>query len=89
MHPLKLSRQQRDHYADTGALAIDSAGREVLLGLTAEESGFVVECNTKKAGALSAIEREKLASLIARHERARLHGMVVANAPTKNEARQG
>lgn len=77
------------NYADTGSMAIDASGRGVLLGLTAEETRFVLACSAKRAGALSQRDSQRLAGLIARHERARLRGMGVPHGAVKNEVRQG
>ncbi len=90
MHPLNLTGERRERYTATGALAIDVSGREVLLGLTPEESGFVLEGTMKPAESLTVLHRQRLAVLVTRHERARLRSMAATpGTSTKDEARQG
>lgn len=89
--------RQTDAHTETGAaagpgwqVAIDASGREVLLGLTPEESAFVVDCCGQTADTLTALQSRRLAALVTRHERLRLRSMAApADTPTKDETRQG
>lgn len=84
-----MSGKQREHLGRLGALAINAAGQEILHGLTVEDSRFVLRCSEKSPAARSEHERERYARLLARHERARLQGVSVADPVVKNEANLG
>jgi hypothetical protein len=85
---LSLNIVQRTYYQNMGSLSVDASGHEHLLGLTPDESAFVARVILVPPASLTNEQRQRLASLVVEHERARLRQLSYP-APAKNETRQG
>jgi hypothetical protein len=84
MKLLEMPEALRAELSAHSALAIDAKGREVLLGLSVDESQFFVDCMQQTPS--RADEREHCAELSVRHEAARLKLASVDDESTGDES---
>jgi hypothetical protein len=85
MESLEMSESDRAHLRATQALAIDAKGREILVGLTREESEWLLwdsetRLDQRVTGTRSSEDRARALALQGKHEAARLRGISLTNA---------
>lgn len=83
MKLLEMPEAQRAEMTARSALAIDAKGREVLHGLSADESQFFVDCMRESPSRQA--ERERCVELSVKHEAARLKIASVDDESTGEE----
>ena len=75
----QFTDEEREAAEDNFALAVDARGREVLVGLTFEETAFVM--NYRRAFVLGVAQEEEsraqFVALNAKHEASRLQGVAI------------
>lgn len=89
MKMLTMPSGLRRRLVSQNALAMNAKGQEVLHGLTLEESRFVVGWSGGNANDMSERERHRYASLMLKHEQARMRSASTDLGVIKAEQRLG
>jgi len=77
---IEFSDSERKRHAEMRSLTTDEHGREVLVGLTVEETEFYVTyLRTRHSGKRTLSDRDRYLELRQKHEKARLQVLLAEN----------